>query len=209
MHQKKSITENKTKHMKFRASTVILILNIIIFISLSITSRFHEEAALPLICWNLGSGLFNPYQLITSQFLHADIIHLGLNMLLFMACAEDVEDEIGGKRFTIYYLVCGIMATLSHIAFSKFPVIGASGAIWGILVMWAFLKPKKSIELIFFNWKIPLRTLVIVLFLIEISLLIFDRKSNVSNLAHIGGALTGFILILLYQISKDKKNLSE
>lgn len=192
--------------MNFRASTIILILNVLIFFTSSFTSHYLDEKVIySLICWNLDSGLFSPYQLITSLFLHSDIIHLGLNMFLFSACAEEVEDRIGERKFVVFYLLSGAFGTILHLLFSKFPVIGASGAIWGILVMWAALDPRKSVDFRLFKFKLTLRKLVFILFIIEILLLIFDRKTNVSNLSHIGGAVTGLLLIIFDKLLKKEK----
>jgi membrane associated rhomboid family serine protease len=192
--------------MNFRASTIILILNVLIFFGTSFSTHYLDEKIVySLICWSLDSGLFSPYQLLTSIFLHSDLIHLTFNMLLFSACAEEVEDKIGEKKFVIFYLLCGIMGTSLHLLFSNFPVIGASGAIWGILVMWAVLSPEKVIDFRFLNFKLSLRKIVISLFILEVLFLIFDEKSNVSNLSHIGGASTGLLLIIIDKLIKKEK----
>jgi membrane associated rhomboid family serine protease len=74
--------------------------------------------------------------LLTSQFLHGDVLHLGFNMLFLWVFGDNVEDRLGHARFLVFYLACGVIAGLAQSLFSWFPsvpMLGASGAIAGVL----------------------------------------------------------------------------
>jgi membrane associated rhomboid family serine protease len=176
-----------------KASFTIIFVNVLIFLFLVIMSFINIDFALNFIAWNPSSEFFNPIQLITYQFIHADVLHLLFNMLLFSFCAFDIEKELGTKKFVIFYLVSGFIAGLAHILYSKFPVAGASGSIWGLLMIYTFLFPNRTFESLFA--KVPITIFITVLFLVEIFFLITGLDKGVSNLAHIVGGLTGLLLI--------------
>lgn len=186
-----------------KSSTTIISLNVIAFIFLVIMNSFDSNFVIKFIAWNPSSENFNPIQLLTYQFIHVDILHILFNMLLFSFCAFDVEKKLGWKKFLSFYLISGGIAGISHILISSSPVAGASGAIWGLLMIYAFLFPKNTFETIF--GEIPVVIFVTVLFLIEIFFFITGLDKGVSNIAHIVGGLTGLLLIIINNyLNKNK-----
>ncbi|HOT96014.1 MAG TPA: rhomboid family intramembrane serine protease [bacterium] len=142
------------------------------------------------------------WQLITYQFLHGSLWHLLFNLFTLWIFGCDVERMLGSKKFAAYYLLCGIGAGVCHLFFIADPVIGASGAIYGILVAFALFFPERSVTLLlFFILPVTLRAKYLVALFIGISIFsgiessLFGLNDGVAHLAHLGGALTGFLLL--------------
>lgn len=147
--------------------------------------------------------------LITSIFLHGSLFHIIFNMLFLWIFGPNVENAIGRWRFLFFYLFTGIIGTLIHIAaepHSTLPLIGASGAIAGIMGAYLMLFPRAKILCLFFIWIIPrfIRLPAIIFLGLWIALQFWNAHitpsdiSGVAWFAHIGGFLSGFLLIRLF-----------
>ena len=152
----------------------------------------------------------NLYTLITSMFLHADIIHIGLNMLFLLVSGDAVEREVGNFRFLGLYLVFGVIAGLFHCylnSSSIIPTIGASGAIFGVLAAFAILFPFRWILKLFGFIPIPMPAIIFVFITIltETAYVSSGVVLNVAHTAHVGGFLAGVFLTLLF-IPKRRSN---
>jgi membrane associated rhomboid family serine protease len=148
------------------------------------------------IIWN-----FYPWQLVSYQFLHGGFGHIFWNMFALWMFGMEIENLWGSKKFLYFYLLSGIGAGLCHLFLSPLmgggnaPTIGASGSIFGVLIAFAMIFPNRYIFLYFF---IPVKAKYLVTFFILLQLfLVGDLSSNIAYLAHLGGALTGFIFIML------------
>jgi membrane associated rhomboid family serine protease len=149
----------------------------------------------------LGNG-FYPWQLITYQFMHADFWHLFFNMLfgLWMFGME-VEHVWGSRKFLMYYLSCGVAAGIAQLILAPIfeptqilgPTVGASGAVYGVLIAFAMMFPDRYIYIYFL---IPVKTKYFVMFLIVLGVMSIGGPGNVANLAHLGGALAGYVFML-------------
>jgi len=112
----------------------------------------------------------------------------------------EVEHVWGSRKFLIYYLMCGTVAGLSQLILSPYfegslaPTVGASGAIYGALVAFAMMFPDR---LIYFYFLIPIKVKYFVTFLIVIGVLSVGGAGNVANLAHLGGAVAGYVYIVI------------
>ncbi|HNW59505.1 MAG TPA: rhomboid family intramembrane serine protease [bacterium] len=145
---------------------------------------------------------FKLWQLLTYQFLHGSFWHLLFNLFTLWMFGSDVERALGGKKFILYYLTAGIGAGLCHLCFSSAPVIGASGAIYGVLAAFALLFPDRPVTLLlFFILPVTVKAKYLVALFIGISLFsgiessLFGLQDGIAHLAHLGGALTGFLLL--------------
>ncbi|MHB0867757.1 MAG: rhomboid family intramembrane serine protease [Thermoleophilia bacterium] len=154
--------------------------------------------------------------LFTSMFLHAGILHLGGNMLFLWIFGNNVEDSMGRFRFVIFYLMCGLIASMAQIIVgpaSQIPNVGASGAIAGVLGGYILLFPRARVTtLIFLGFFITFIELpaMLVLFL----WMAFQVVSGVTGLyssmadggvayfAHIGGFIVGLLTIRLFTMGK-------
>jgi hypothetical protein len=110
----------------------------------------------------------------------------------------EVEHVWGGRKFLIYYLFCGIMAGLAQLFLAPLigqvgPTVGASGAIFGVMIAFAMMFPDRYIFLYFL---IPIKVKYFVIFLIAMGVFALGGPSNVANFAHLGGALAGFLYLV-------------
>jgi membrane associated rhomboid family serine protease len=145
---------------------------------------------------------FTVWQLVTYMFLHgAGIWHILINMLVLWMFGCELEREWGSKAFLLYYFICGIGAGLFHVLLgidSEIPVVGASGAIYGLLMAFGLLFPERMITfLIFFILPVHIKAKYLVMIVAGISLFsgIFDPGSGVAHFAHLGGMIVGFIYL--------------
>jgi len=149
--------------------------------------------------------------LIFSMFLHGGFFHLLFNMLYLWIFGNNVEDFLGPFRFIIFYLISGVGASLTHIIFnanSQIPMIGASGAIAGVLGAYLILYPKaRVVTLIFFIFIIrivPIPAAFVLGFWFLMQVLNVGVGGGVAWFAHIGGFLIGIGLIKLFTKKRPK-----
>lgn len=152
--------------------------------------------------------------IFTSMFMHADILHIGFNMLFLWVFGNNVEDRLGRIRFAMFYLACGVAAAFAHIAFnsnSVVPTIGASGAISGVLGAYIVLWPRATVislvPLGFFFFSVRTRAWFSLGLWFVVQILGglaglgragADQGSGVAYLAHVGGFLAGVVLIFAF-----------
>ncbi len=145
---------------------------------------------------------------ITSMFLHADWLHLGGNMLYLWVFGDNIEDSMGHVRFVAFYLLCGTAAVLAHgllEPYSPTPLIGASGAVSGVLGAYLMLHPKvRVIVLVLFKIPLPLPLPAYIVLGVWILLQIVNAHvgggiaegGGTAWWAHIGGFVTGALLVI-------------
>jgi membrane associated rhomboid family serine protease len=192
-------------------SYLIIVANVVVFIQ-SITQPEQYNQLIQtygLVPAEVMNGE-NPISLVTSMFLHADILHVGLNMFFLLMSGDAVERELGNFRFLSLYLACGIIAGLFHSYLnpaSTVPTIGASGAIFGILAALAILFPFRWIFKLFGFIPIPMPAIIFVFvtILTETAYVSSGILENVAHTAHVGGFLAGVFLTLLFVPKKRTK----
>ncbi len=143
---------------------------------------------------------FNLIQLVSYSFLHANVLHLLLNMYALWLFGTQIERLWGSKTFLIYYFVCVIGAALVQLWVSSldnnyYPTIGASGGVFGVLLAFGMFYPREKLMIIFPTIPIQARTFVILYILIELWFGVTGTAQGVAHFAHLGGMLFGFILI--------------
>jgi len=153
-----------------------------------------SEGALPVV---EGATLF------TYMFFHADIFHLAGNMLFLWVFGDNVEDAMGHLKFLFFYLACGVFAGLFHawmVPDSETPLIGASGAVAGVIAAYLMLHPRVGVWVLAFK-VIPLRIsdgLALGLWiLLQVAMVAVSDSGPTAWWAHIGGLLAGAALILV------------
>ena len=143
---------------------------------------------------------FQIWQLITYQFLHANFTHILFNMFGLWMFGMEIENLWGSRKFLYFYLLCGVSAGLFHLFLSPLLgevafTLGASGAIYGVLIAFGLFFPNRYIFLYFF---IPVKAKYLIGFFVVLEFLMVNNGGgNVAHIAHLGGALAGFIFILL------------
>ena len=152
-----------------------------------------------------------PLSLMTSMFLHGGLFHLFGNMLYLWIFGNNIEDFLGPIRFVLFYLFSGLGASLTHIIFnpnSQVPMIGASGAIAGVLGAYLILYPGARVLtfvfLFFFIRILPIPAAVILGLWFLAQVLNIGLGGGVAWFAHIGGFLIGIGLIKIYSKKKYK-----
>ena len=143
---------------------------------------------------------FQVWQLITYQFMHGSFTHILFNMFALWMFGMEIENYWGTKKFLTYYLLCGIVAGLFQLFLtpllgsSAAVTIGASGAVYGVLIAFGLMFPNR---LIFLYFLIPVKAKYLIGFLIVLEFMLVDSaQSNVAHFAHLGGALAGFLFIM-------------
>ena len=179
------------------------------------------------------SEKFHPYQIVTHMFSHApppSFYHILFNMFTLWMFGRVLENVWGGKRFLIFYFACGLGAAALHLGMQYFrceqllqafnagdisaikerlgaaaPALGASGAIMGVMVAFAYLFPNTELYIMFIP--VPVKAKWAMLGLAAIDLFGGVAKisgDNLAHFAHLGGALTGFIIVLIWNKTNRK-----
>ncbi|PKN87117.1 MAG: rhomboid family intramembrane serine protease [Chloroflexi bacterium HGW-Chloroflexi-8] len=166
----------------------------------------------------LANPIGDSITIFTSMFMHGGWVHLGGNMLYLWIFGDNVEDRYGHVKFLVFYLICGIAATLAQLAFStgsNIPNLGASGAIAGVLGAYILMFPKGRVNVLMGRGVIPMPALVVIGFWIVLQL--FSGIGSIANtaetggvayMAHIGGFAAGIVMTFLFGRSSGVKQLN-
>ncbi len=209
--------ENPTKH--FPLLTIALIAgNIFVFFW-----EFSYPGRTEVLFINYGlvphtfvnSPIRTYPNVFSAMFLHAGLLHLAGNMLYLWIFGNNIEDVLGKIRFITFYLLCGLIAAMCHVFMdtgSQIPMVGASGAISGILGAYLVLFPKAKVKtLVFLGILITIiRLPAVVLLLLWLGIQVYSNMSSsnigggVAWMAHIGGFIAGMVLILPFKASLNR-----
>ena len=213
---------NSLKHIRMQYVTIgLIVANVVVWLMTTFSSESFAQATaiglgyIPSTIYDLAER--GPDQIIvpdivtyiTYAFLHGDFMHLAGNMLFLWVFGDNVEDALGHVRFLIFYLLCAAFGAAFHgymAATSQVPLIGASGAIAGVVAAYLILHPRVKIWVLAFG-RIPLRipayiTLVLWVAMQFVMLAASTDEDQVSWAAHVGGILAGAVLVLLLR-SRD------
>ena len=162
--------------------------------------------------------------LLTSMFMHGGLAHLGGNLLFLWVFGDNIEDEMGHGNYFIFYLLCGVLAGLSHVFASAYlgqsiyiPSLGASGAISGVLGAYMLLHPTRSVHMwiFFFIVSVPAFLAVGIWFIFQLingagMLGGEEAAGGVAYAAHIGGFVAGLLLVKVFvKRRRDRSYLIE
>ena len=180
----------------------LIIINVVVFIA---QQFFGDQVTGLLSLWPIGSKNFAPYQFFTYMFAHGGMMHIFFNMFALASFAPILEHYWGDKKFLSFYMITGVGAGVLYavVNYFLFPgaegiMLGASGALYGILMAFGMVFPNLEIMLLF--PPIPLKAKYMV-FVIGGLTYFMDRSGTVAHLAHFGGALVGFGLITFWRSS--------
>jgi len=184
-------------------SRTLLIINVLVFLGESV---FVDLSALAL--WPLGLNVpveghpgFQVWQLVTYSFLHANLMHLALNMLGLYMFGGELERVFGAKRFLRLYFAAVIAAAVTQLFVTyvadlpPFPTVGASGGIFGLLLAYAVYFPHRVIVLLIPPIPLPAWLFVILYAGIELFLGVTGTQEGVAHFAHLGGMLGAWLVI--------------
>lgn len=163
----------------------------------------------------LGATPISVYiTLLTSMFMHAGFAHIAGNMLYLWIFGDNIENRIGHGRYLLFYLICGVLASLAQVAVvvlgggdTQLPSLGASGAIAGVLGAYLILFPGRRVRVIFLYFLQDMPALIVIglWFVYQLVLglgMLGGAGGGVAYGAHIGGFIAGFLLIRLFAIGK-------
>ena len=171
-----------------------------------------------------GMTLFQPWQPLTYMFMHGGFSHLFFNMFSLWMFGRTLEWELGWKRFLIYYMVCGVCAALFQMGIAQIdlshmevgtamwarymstPTVGASGAIFGLLLAFGMMHPNAIISLIFPPISLKAKWFVVIYGVLELFLGVSGTMSGVAHFAHLGGMFWGWLLLLLWRRMDRNRN---
>lgn len=159
----------------------------------------HYETPLPVY-----------FNFLSSMFMHGDVMHIVGNMLFLWIFGDNLENLLGHIRFAAFYIVCGIAAALAQIvmdAGSVIPMLGASGAISGVLGGYVLLFPQRRVRAVIFNFLTTVPAIVAVGIWIGYQLLLGfltpSGTGGVAYAAHIGGFFAGLLLIKIFALGRQ------
>lgn len=163
--------------------------------------------ALLAVPFPLGAAVLRPlmvaregavWQFVTYLFLHGGPLHLLFNMLMLFLFGSPVEREIGSSEFLTLYLTCGVLAgvfstILAVASAAPVAILGASGAVYGVMLAYAVLNPYQVVTF----WFIPMRATTMVLILGGLALVfqVTGQRTHIAHLTHLGGLLAGFFYL--------------
>jgi membrane associated rhomboid family serine protease len=149
--------------------------------------------------WPIGPQ-FLPWQMVTYAFLHGGLPHLLFNMLAVYMFGADLERVWGGPRYLTYYGACLLAAALAQMVVSGatgayYPTLGASGAVFGLLLAYARYFPERRIVLLIAPVPLPARVFVVLYGAIELVLGVTGTQAGVAHFAHLGGLAGGYLVM--------------
>lgn len=209
----------------------LIIINVIMYVVTELAWRHREiDMRILLGLHHPFSDDFRWYQYVTSMFMHADPMHIGYNMLGLWLFGHILENHFGTRRFMIFYLVCGLGASLIYQVWGSFAqlnllhkigmegsavsllsanpplgyLIGASGAVFGLIMGAALLSPNTQLYYMgFLGIPMKIKWIATIYGLLEVWRgYQMSAGDNVAHFAHIGGMIFGFILVKIYARSR-------
>lgn len=195
----------------------IIIINILVWVAQLIYDQ-QWGLTIKIALWPIDFPLFKPYQIATHMFAHASydqhnnivFYHIAFNMLALFMFGRILENVWGAKRFLFFYLACGVGAAIAHLGMQYVlgggaPAVGASGAIMGLFVAFAYLFP--NTQVVFLLIPVPIKAKWMALAYVLLDLfggLGRFGGDDIAHFAHLGGALTGFIIVLIWNKTNRK-----
>ena len=203
------IRDTQPSYSRPVVTTLIIALNVAVFlyeITLDPFSQHHFEQAYALV-----PARFHFLSIVTSMFLHGGWMHIIGNMWFLWIFGDNVEDFLGHTKYVVFYLVCGIAAAMTQVFFStgsRVPIVGASGAIAGVMGAYLIKFPHSRIVtlvfILFFVTTIEVPAVLMLLYWFFIQLVSgvstmgysqLSRQGGVAFFAHVGGFVAGMILV--------------
>jgi len=183
---------------------ILLVTNVAVWLLLDVLlppvmPRYADLLLRYFSLWPAGPNFFL-WQLFTYMFLHGGFWHLFFNMLALWMFGMELENTWGSKKFLIFYLICGLGAGLTNMLVAPligqiWPTVGASGAVFGVLVAFGMFYPDRPIYIYFL---LPIKAKYFIAFYIAMQVFyeVTGMEAGVAHFAHLGGAAVGFVYVL-------------
>ncbi len=199
-----------------RYATPPVVLNLLIINALMLLVMellpMREMLIRTLALFDVGEPEFRLWQPVTYMFLHDGFSHLFFNMFALWMFGRTLEWDLGSRRFLLYYMVCGIGAGLiqllvGYLTHAGGVTVGASGAVFGVLLAFGMLHPNERVMLLIPPIPMKAKWFVIIYGLIELFFGVSGTMSNVAHFAHVGGMLFGLMLLLYWKHRYGKRRV--
>lgn len=225
--------DDSDRKLKPIVTYILIAINILVFIflqrmgnNLEFTYAYSTVPAEILTGHDIASNGLQPTPipvygtLLTSMFMHGSWAHLGGNMLFLWIFGDNIEDRQGHGRYLIFYLLCGIIASLSHVfisgSSSLIPSLGASGAISGVLGGYMFLFPSRKVRVFIVRNIVAVPAFVVLGIWIVFQVISGmgmlggnQEGGGVAYAAHVGGFVAGLLLVKLFDRGAAKNTVSK
>lgn len=180
---------------EFKYTIILVSMNVLLFSLFATLSQFDNKIPLYFSAWKYETGLFAPYQLLSYQFIHADLNHLVMNLFILIPTSFYLETSLKSRRLIYYFLIAGIIGGCFHLMLhdQSLPLVGASGSIWGLSVLLGLLSKSNFFKL-----------LLLCCLGYEIYKCFSSTNDYIAHFCHIGGALAGLLIYFF-----DRKYLSK
>jgi membrane associated rhomboid family serine protease len=187
-------------------NSTLILLNVLAFL---LQLQSQDLLLVHYALWPLGphevSGLsevvqFEPWQLVSSAFLHGGLSHLLLNMFALWMFGHDCERVLGARRYLALYFAAVLSSGLLQLAVvslsgSAYPTVGASGAVFGVLLAFAMLFPERRVMLLFPPIPMPAWLFVTLYGVVELANGVLGTQAGVAHFAHLGGMLGAYLVL--------------
>ena len=204
------LTAKNMRNPYFKTPPVVqnlIIANCVLYLAVRLIPAVNHFCAEYMQLWwtdAFNAPEFHSYQFVTYMFLHAGFGHLFSNMFALWMFGRSLEYELGSQRFLTYYMVCGIGAALIQIGIASLfgedlTLLGASGAVFGLLLAFGLMHPNNMIYIIPFPFPIKAKWFVLGYAILEIALGWSPINTGVAHFAHVGGMLWGLVLLLWWR----------
>ena len=186
----------------------LLVINILAFLASWVLQRSGVDLNALLGLHFFKASDFHFYQFFTYMFLHGGFTHILFNMFALWMFGSVIERVWGPKKFLFYYIVCGVGAGIIQemvqlYFFADIPTLGASGAVYGILLAFGMIFPNERLFIIPFPFPIKAKWLIVGYIAIELFSAMSGPGDGVAHMAHLGGMLFGFLLIRYWRNHPD------
>jgi membrane associated rhomboid family serine protease len=207
--------QNPIRHVKFPyVMYALLAANLVVFLFQSAVPRYGfdwftvEYGMIPVVVRDIVPQpvpwLPDYANLVTYAFLHGDWLHLLSNMLFLWIFGDNIEDALGHTKFLVFYLLCAVLAALAHLALnfdSNGPLIGASGAVAGVMGAYIVLYPHARVFVLFrivvpIPLPIPALWMLGVWIAMQIFYVVVGSQEPIAWWAHLGGVAAGALLVV-------------
>lgn len=182
----------------------ILAVNIVIFVFTTFSDIVFNLLALTPT--TAVSGMF--WQFLTYMYVHGGFAHIFFNMFALLMFGPTIEETMGTKKYFIFYTLCGLGSGLFHILINGvgiIPLVGASGAIFGVVTAYGLMFPRNIIYVYF----VPMPAIVAIGLFAGISILfgVSGVQGGVAHFGHLGGMIIGFILVKFFGYGRKKDHV--
>jgi membrane associated rhomboid family serine protease len=167
---------------------------VFVMMSVLVASGVSFDVFVTYLGFDDAAALTRPWTIITYMFVHGGILHILFNMLFLFFFGPPLEERWGGREFVKYYVICGVGAALFNLIFSEGVIIGASGAVYGVMLAYALNWPN-SLIWIYAIFPVKAKYLVLILGGVSFYSAFLGASDGIAHFAHLGGLVVGFVYL--------------